>query len=379
MKIVFIQNKGGNYGGVWQVNKMVGEALINKGYEVSVVSIRDDHFGLNLEHDPRLNVVTINEKDIWHTYYGSDFKDSLKKFKLITLFKQVFHRIRNIKRLKNDKKNLTKYLDEYKPDYIVVSQYQVLDLIDTKYLPITFMHQHASFMDTLSVNANVETFFKYNDKIKGFIWLTKNTMAKAIEKGFKNNHYIYNAVRFNCDKVSDVINNKKLVSISRLSSDKRIDLMILMVEEVFKDPKYQDWSLEIYGDGEEYDNLSKIITSPQVKLMGSTDKPMDVMLSSSINLNTSTYEGFCLTIIEGYECGVPSISFNSGEQIEEVILDNKTGFIAKDKNDYINKLKELMDNNKLLTEMGLNSKEYNKNFQIDKIVNDWDKLFHDVK
>jgi glycosyltransferase involved in cell wall biosynthesis len=379
MKIVFIQNKGGNYGGVWQVNKMVGEALINKGYEVSIVSIRDDHFGLNLEHDPRLNVVTINEKDIWHTYYGSDFKDSLKKFKLITLFKQVFHRIRNIKRLKNDKKNLTKYLDEYKPDYLVVSQYQVLDLIDTKYLPITFMHQHASFMDTLSVNANVETFFKYNDKIKGFIWLTKHTMAKAIEKGFKNNHYIYNAVRFNCDKVSDVINNKKLVSISRLSSDKRIDLMIEMVEEVFKDPKYQDWSLEIYGDGEESDNLSKIITSPQVKLMGSTDKPMDVMLSSSINLNTSTYEGFCLTIIEGYECGVPSISFNSGEQIEEVIIDHKTGFIAKDREDYINKLKELMDNSDLLKEMGLNSKEYNKNFQIDKIVNDWDKLFNNVK
>ena len=379
MKIVFIQNKGGNYGGVWQVNKMVGEALINKGYEVSIVSIRDDHFGLNLEHDPRLNVVTINEKDIWHTYYGSDFKDSLKKLKLITLFKQVCHRIRNIKRLKKDKKNLTKYLDEYKPDYLVVSQYQVLDLIDTKYLPITFMHQHASFMDTLSVNANVETFFKYNDKIKGFIWLTKNTMAKAIEKGFKNNHYIYNAVRFNCDKVSDVINNKKLVSISRLSSDKRIDLMIEMVEEVFNDPKYQDWSLEIYGDGEEYDNLSKIITSPQVKLMGSTDKPMDVMLSSSINLNTSTYEGFCLTIIEGYECGVPSISFNSGEQIEEVILDNKTGFIAKDREDYINKLKELMDNSDLLKEMGLNSKEYNKNFTIDKIVNDWDKLFNNVK
>ena len=113
--------------------------------------------------------------------------------------------------------------------------------------------------------------------------------------------------------------------------------------------------------------------------MGSTDKPMEVMLSSSINLNTSTYEGFCLTIIEGYECGVPSISFNSGEQIEEVILDNKTGFIAKDKDDYINKLKELMDNSDLLKEMGLNSKEYNKNFTIDKIVNDWDKLFNNVK
>ena len=379
MKIVFIQNKGGNYGGVWQVNKIVGEALINKGYDVSIVSIRDDHFGITLEHDERLKVVTINEKDIWHTYYGSDFKESLYGFHLIRLTKQICHRIRNIFRLKNDKKNLTKYLDEYKPDYIVVSHYQVLDLIDTKYLPITFMHQHTSFMDTLSINANIETFFKYNDKIKGFIWLTNKTMEKANEKGLRNNYHIYDAVRFKSDSISNVENNKKLVSISRLSSDKRLDLMIKMVEEVFKEEKYSNWVLEIYGDGEEFDNLSKTITSPQVKLMGSTDNPKDVLLSSSINLNTSIYEGFCLTIIEGYECGVPAISFDSGEQIEEVILNNKTGFIAKDREDYINKIKELMDNPSLLKEMGINAKEYNKNFQIDKIVNDWDNLFHNVK
>ena len=376
MKIVFIQNKGGNYGGVWQVNKIVGEALINKGYEVSIVSIRDDHFGLNLSHDPRLNVVTINEKDIWHTYYGSDFKESLKKFKLITLTKQIFHRLRNIKRLKNDKENLTKYLDSYKPDYIVISQYQVLDLVDTKYLPITFMQQHASFMDTLSNKATMDTFYKYNDKIKGFIWLTKKTMEMANNKGLHNNYYIYDAVRFKSLEISDVINNKKLVSISRLSSEKRIDLMINIMEEVFKDSKYKDWELLIYGDGEEYDNLKKIIKSSQIKLMGSTDNPKDVMLKSSINLNTSIHEGFCLTIIEGYECGVPTISFNSGEQIEEVIINNKTGFICNNKEEYINKVKELMDNKELLKEMSNYSKEYNKNFQIEKLVNDWINLFN---
>ena len=38
-----------------------------------------------------------------------------------------------------------------------------------------------------------------------------------------------------------------------------------------------------------------------------------------------------------------------------------------------------MDNSDLLKEMGLNAKEYNKNFTIDKIVNDWDKLFNNVK
>ncbi len=241
------------------------------------------------------------------------------------------------------------------------------------------MHQHGSFIDTFSNNANKETFYKYNNKIKGFIWLTKKTMEEANKSGLSNNYYIYDAVRFSSDSLADVANNKKLVSLSRLSSEKRIDLMINIMEEVFCDNKYNDWVFEIYGDGEELDNLSKLIKSPQIKLMGSTDNPIEVMLSSSINLNTSIHEGFCLTIIEGYECGIPTISFDSGEQIEEVIINNKTGFIAKDKTDYINKVKELMDNPDFLKEMSLNAKEYNKNFTIDKIVNDWDNLFHNVK
>ena len=379
MKIVFIQNKGGNYGGVWQVNKIVGEALINKGYEVSIVSIRDDHFGLTLEHDPRLNVVTINEKDIWHTYYGSDFKDSLKKFKLITLTKQVCHRIRNIFRLKNDKKNLTKYLDSYKPDYLVVSQYQVLDLIDSKYLPITYCEQHTSFNDTKANPANLKTFHNYKDKIKGFIWLTNKTMEAAKKEGLNNSYCLYNAVRFKNDELADVVKNKKLISISRLSHQKRIDKMVEICEEVFSDSKYADWTLEIYGDGEEEDYIKSLIKSSNIKLMGKIDNLKNVLMHSSINLNTSDFEGFPMTILEAYECGVPTVTLVFGEQVEEVVIDGKTGFIAKDNNDYVNKLKSLMDNKKLLLEMSRNSKEYNKRFQIEEVVKDWDNLFHNVK
>ena len=40
MKILFLQNKGNSYGGVWQVNKTVGEALIHDGYDVAIISIR---------------------------------------------------------------------------------------------------------------------------------------------------------------------------------------------------------------------------------------------------------------------------------------------------------------------------------------------------
>lgn len=379
MKIVFLQNKGGNYGGVWQVNRMVGEALINKGYEVSIVSLREDHFGLTLEHDPRLNVITINKKDIWHTYYGSDFKESLRKLKLITLTKQICHRIRNNFRLKNDQKELTKYLDNYKPDYIVVSQYQVLNFIDEKYLPITYCEQHGSFAFTKSNPDNIKVFMNYQNKIKGFIWLSKAIMEEAIKFGFTNSTYIYNAVRFKEERKANVINNKKLVTISRISEEKRIDLMIEIMEEIFSDIKYKDWVLEIYGDGEEYDNVKKLIHSSQIRMMGSTDKPQEVLLTSSINLNTSEFEGFPMSILEAYECGVPTVSLKFGEAVNELIDDTKTGYICIDKEEFIRKLKVLMDDSNLLEEMSINSKEYVKNFKIDIIVNDWIKLFNDVK
>ena len=87
---------------------------------------------------------------------------SLRKFKIITLIKQLCHRIRNNYRLKKDQKGLTKYLDSYKPDYIVVSQYQVLDLIEDKYLPITFMHQHGSFIDTFPVIVSSIVIFSFS-------------------------------------------------------------------------------------------------------------------------------------------------------------------------------------------------------------------------
>ena len=216
---------------------------------------------------------------------------------------------------------------------------------------------------------------EYKDKVK-YIWLCSNSMNAAIEHGLKNSICIYNAVRFETDEISDVVNNKKLITIARISHQKRIDKMVDIVEEVFKDEKYKEWSLEIWGEGEEYDLIKSIITSSQIKLMGRTNNPKSAFLSSSINLMTSDFEGFALTILEANECGIPTIAFDFGEPTEEEILDGKTGFIVKNREDYIYKLKELMNNKELLSKMSKECKEYNKNFKIDRIVKDWERIFN---
>ena len=78
-KVMFLQTIGKNYGGVCQVNKLVGEELLKNDYNVSIVSFRNEQNNLTLEHDKNLKVVTINENDAWGTYYSQDIISAIKK------------------------------------------------------------------------------------------------------------------------------------------------------------------------------------------------------------------------------------------------------------------------------------------------------------
>lgn len=377
-KVLFLQNKGKSYAGVWNVNKLIGENLLDKDYEVHIISIRDNQTDIKLEYDHRLVVDTINKKDIWESYHLIDIKNEIKKMHLINAIKMIISKIKYNNGLKKDVKKLQEYIYSYDPDYIITTHYQLLDMIPKDYLNRTIHEHHTSLNDNVCDKANIKTFDKYKNKIK-FVWLSKSTMEKAINKGYLNSTYIYNAVKFNSQDRANVIENKKLVTIARLSKEKRIDLMIDIVEDIFKDKKYSDWKLEIYGNGDEKELLeNKITNKKQIKLMGLTNNPQKVLLSSSINLNTSIYEGFSLSILEANECGIPTIAFNFGESSQEQILNNKTGLIVKNKEEYKEKLKELISNPNLLENMSINAKEFSNNFRIENIIDKWIELFNNI-
>lgn len=377
-KVLFLQNEGKIYGGVWQVNKLVGEELLKRNYQVSVVSIRNNPSNIETEHNPKLEVFTINEKELWGTYSGREIIKELTTLHIFKSLKMVITKIKYLINFKKDIKKLHNYIHEYNPDYIITSQYQLIDMIPKDYLNKTIHEQHTSFKDAKNHRATINTFKKYNNKIK-FLWLTKKTMEDAKKFGLNNNSYIYNAVRFKTEKITNTDKNKKLITIARLSEQKRIDIMIDIVKSIFEDKKYKEWCLEIYGTGELEEELRKQINNhKQILLMGITNNPQKELLDASINLNTSSFEGFSLSILEANECGVPTVTLDFGESVEEEILNNKTGIIAENIDDYKEKLKELMNNKEKLKEFSKNAKEFSKSFQIENIVEDWIDLFKEI-
>lgn len=378
-KVLFIQLKGNSFGGVWQVIHTISDKLVELNYDVTILSLRENKEKYDIEYNHKIKLHTINKIDKWEdSYSGREILNDIKKFHISEAIKKSNIRLAHEKSIQKDKKEMQKYIKNYNPDYIIVSHYEILDMIPKEYLNKTINHHHVDFDTALNHRATIKTYNKYNGKIK-FLWLTNNTKQKAEQYGLKNNVFIYNPNRLKCDEIADLNNNKKLITIARLSHQKRIDKMIDIAKEVFKDKKYKDWDLEIYGLGPEEEKLrSKINNHRQIKLMGLTKNPKSEYLKSTINLCTSDFEGFCLSVIEANECGVPTVTLNYGEPTEEVIVHNETGIIAKDKEDFIKELKEIMDNIEKRKKFAINGKKFVQKFQVDNIIKDWIKLFNEI-
>lgn len=377
-KVLILQNIGNTYGGVWQVNRLIGEELIKHNYDVSIVSIRNVKNNIVLEHDAKLHLYTINENDTWGTYSGQEILAKLKDIRPLKAIQMLIDKIKYNINIKDDINKLHKYIEEYKPNYIITSHYELISMIPNEFLNITIHEQHSSLEFAFNHKGTKKVFEKYKDKIK-FIFLTKQAELYAKKIGIDNWTYIYNPVRFESKRVADVKNSKKLITIARLSQEKNIDGMVRIVKDIFKDKQFKDWTLEIYGDGEEYQRIvAEINNHPQIKLMGLTNNPKEKLLTAAINLNTSPYEGFCLSILEANECGVPTITFNFGESVTEEIIDGETGLVANDYDDYIDKLKMLMRDKDKLFELAKNCKEFNKQFQVEEIIKKWLELFKDI-
>ncbi len=371
-KILFLQIKGNSLGGVWFVNKTLGEEFIKRGYHVEVLAIRNNHPGMEIKNTP-LKVTTINTQDVWETVHRRDVVNALKRGNFIKMLKTYF---RDNKKLNKDYEKMQEFIKNYRPDYIIASHYQTLFGVPNKYLSKVIFVQHSSF-DYLSMDKfNVRTLKKLNKKIFKLCWLCKSTMIKAKEFGFTNNTYIYNPNKFITNKKADVINNKKIVVITRIHPEKRIDLMIDMVNDVLKE--FPDWTFEIYGSGSFNEESKKILNiSKQIFYKGVTESPLKVLLGSSLTLNTSIYEGFSLSIIEGFSVGIPVIAFNFGESAHEQIIDDYNGYVIEKDNIELfkTKLKEILNNTQKLEELSRNSKEFSRQFEISKVADKWEKLF----
>ena len=202
----------------------------------------------------------------------------------------------------------------------------------------------------------------YKDKVKCMTLFIPNVLDKLPNKSSKAKDH-------------------SLVTVGRLAKVKAQDDLIKVVELLKKD--YDDVSLTIIGDGEEKDNLIKLIKDKKldknVRITGFLDKN-DIeleLVNKNVFVMTSLSESFGLAAIEAASYKLPVVAFDSAEGLKD-ILENGNGILIKNRD--LKKMKEeiskLFEDKKYRDKIAKNGYENSKKYLIENVKETWQKIIH---
>ena len=160
-----------------------------------------------------------------------------------------------------------------------------------------------------------------------------------------------------------------LLYLGRIKAYKRVELLVEIFREVLK--KKPGAKLIIAGWGTEasglIDSVMRGKSRRRIHIVGPvTETEKRMLLSRSwLFVNPSIGEGWSIAVIESNIHGTPAVAFNvSG--LSESIIDGKTGVLAKDREDLVEKILEIINNRKLRDDLSKQARTWAEQFSWDK-------------
>lgn len=117
----------------------------------------------------------------------------------------------------------------------------------------------------------------------------------------------------------------RLMTASRISRGKGFDRMVTLVSLLKNENIPFIW--EVYGTGAKLDSLKKTFsTVPEVHFMGAMDNIQSYMVKNDYVVQLSDNEGFCYSIHEALQVGVPVI-VTDWKGVRSSVMDGVNGFV----------------------------------------------------
>lgn len=152
----------------------------------------------------------------------------------------------------------------------------------------------------------------------------------------------------------------------------------------YLEERFPDWRLTIVGDGEDRENLEnhvKYLGLKRVSFEG-FQKPIDYYKRASILLLTSDFEGFPLVLAECMSFGVIPAVYNSYSAVCDIIDDGKDGIVLPyHKNGYqaeeaAGMIVNIMKEDGKREQMALAAIKKSKEYSVEKIYSEWERVFN---
>ncbi len=351
-KICFLIGNLNNSGGTERVTTLIANALAEKKYQVSILSLgggRQPFFEL---------VPSIKT----HSLYPEE----------ISFKKNFFGAVWRIRR----------FVIQYQIDTLVVVDsiscvFTVPALFGLKVKHICWEH----------FNFNVNLRVKYRDI--GRKWAAKYcdyvvTLTKRDkelwEQGIKNIKAkiipIANPSPFEVQENIPSLDYKTILCVGRLTYQKGFDLLITAWARVAR--QVPDWKIVIVGSGEDELMLKQMAKDFAVEdsvVFAGQQKNMDQFYrQASFFCMSSRFEGLPMVLIEAQSYGLPIVAFDCDTGPAEIVQHNTNGFLVKSGNinGLINSLLELINLSNIEYEkMSSNAVENSVRYSVNSILKQW--------
>ena len=169
----------------------------------------------------------------------------------------------------------------------------------------------------------------------------------------------------------------RVVSLSRLSSEKRPELLLRAFASIAD--RYPSWDLEFYGLGPQrntLEHLAEQLAPPnRIKICGFTNDPYDVLSCADIFVSASWVEGFGNSIWEALACGVPVVAMDAGPSVRALVRHGVDGLIVNEHGQALaNALEDLMSDEAKRKSFASRAPEVVDRFSMQAALSSWDEL-----
>jgi glycosyltransferase involved in cell wall biosynthesis len=174
-------------------------------------------------------------------------------------------------------------------------------------------------------------------------------------------------------------NKKVILASGRLHKNKQFNILIKAFTNLVD--IYPDWNLVILGDGEEKDNLNRMVVdfglTDRVCLPGSVGNISEWYERADLFVLSSLVEGFPNVLLEAMTYGLPCISFDCNTGPRDMIQNGFNGILVNpDHKDLglTNAMNKIISNQEFRDKIANNSILLRERYTIRNIIKKWNKV-----
>ena len=350
--VFIIMNKlgGPGWGGAHRVSAIIANYLAKKGYNVSIIVW--DKIQTDYPINDKVNVIDLKIKQ----------NNELARIKACMKTRSIL------------KKHQGAFV------YVLMSRIAVDILLSTLFLKLKIIASERTDPNSepkkkiLRIIRN--QMFKYMYKT---VYQTNDAKLYFPVKAQKNGTVIPNPLTPNLPNPYHGEREKVFVTYGRIDKQKNLKIMIDAFAKSHE--KHKDFTLEIYGNGLEEENIKNYIkeknASEYIKMYDFSKNIHEHIIKKYAYLSSSDYEGISNSMLESMAIGLPCICTDcpiGGAKM--MINNNENGILIPVKNAQMmsEKINELIENKKLCERLSQNSVGIREKLDQEKICQKWENL-----